>query len=182
MIKISKLSLMASMLILAGGMWQLVNAQDMESTAPAPSPRARTYVISETAGPSSPSREVTAGEDWSPESALEVRGQQGIQYLSGGVTKEERLEFNGLTQQFNLRLLFALRGSGDYLAAVQVNILDAHGGSVLNVESEGPWFFAQLPPGDYTVEVTAPVPVNQQSQRKKVHILNSRQSQLKFYW
>lgn len=158
------------MLILSGGILQPpASAQQMQSASGA-------------AGEPWQSQDVAADQELSPAESVQVHSEQGIRYISGGVGEDERLGFKALSNQFNLRLLFAMQGSGDYLAAVQVNILDAHGETILSVESEGPWFFAQLTPGNYTVEVTAPGPTDQQSQRKKVHILGSRQSQLNFYW
>ncbi len=75
-------------------------------------------------------------------------------YVSGGVGESERSDLHALSSQFNLHLMFATQGSGEYLSAVQVTILDANKAPVLSAESSGPWFYAQLPPGDYSVEVT----------------------------
>ena len=93
----------------------------------------------------------------------------------------ERTELEALSNQFNLRLLFAMQGSGEYLSAIRVNILDAHGATILTAESKGPWFFAQLAPGDYTVETSIPGQAQQQSQRQTVHIKHSGQSRLDFH-
>ncbi len=80
-------------------------------------------------------------------------------------------------------MLFATQGSGEYLSAVQVNILDARNGQVLSAESKGPWFFAQLPPGDYNLEVTPTGSRGQgETQRKTVRIDGSSRSRLDFYW
>lgn len=35
-------------------------------------------------------------------------------------------------------------------------ITDAHGGTVLTAKSQGSWFFTQLPPGAYAVDVSTP--------------------------
>jgi hypothetical protein len=198
MVKMHKISLVATALILGGGMWQSASAQqaynappayDSDSppryqeptpVMPAPLPRSNFYAGSESAAPLSQSPAATPG---SPASRLmQVRVDQGIRYISGGVGEGERAEFNALSNQFNLRLMFAMQGSGEYLSAVRVNILDSRGGSVLSVESKGPWFLAQLPPGDYTVEVSATDQASQQPQRQKAHIEGSGQSRLDFYW
>jgi hypothetical protein len=102
--------------------------------------------------------------------------------MSGGVGEGERTELDALSNQFNLRLLFAMQGSGEYLSAVRVNIRDARGETVLTAESKGPWFFAQLAPGDYTVEASVPGQAQQQPQRQTAHIEGSRQSRLDFRW
>jgi len=113
-----------------------------------------------------------------PDHSVQVYHDGDIRYVSGGIGAGEREELNALSSQFNLRLLFAMQDSGDYLADVQVNIMDAHGAVILRTESYGPWFFAQLPPGAYTVEVAA----SGQTQRQTTRIDRSHQARLNFYW
>jgi hypothetical protein len=127
--------------------------------------------------------DTAAGPDESPRGGLaQVQSDRGIRYVSGGVGEGERAELDALSDQFNLRLLFAMQGSGEYLSAVRVNILDARGGTILTAESKGPWFFAQLAPGDYTVEASVTDQAQGQPQRQKVHIESSGQSRLDFRW
>lgn len=115
--------------------------------------------------------------------AAQSHDEGGIRYLSGGVGESERTELNAQSSQYNLHLMFAKQGSGEYLSAVRVNILDARGTPVLTTQSTGPWFFVQLPPGDYSVEATPTVQVGlNQTQRKQVHITESGQSKSDFYW
>ncbi len=113
----------------------------------------------------------------------EIKTDGGIRYVSGGVGESERRELNALSHEFNLHLMFATQGSGEYLSAVRVSILEARQGAVLTAQSKGPWFYAQLPPGDYRVEVT---PTGQrgegQTQRKAVHLDGSSPSKMDFYW
>ena len=120
-----------------------------------------------------------AGPGWSPPGGfLRVQDYQGIRYVSGGVGEGERAALDALSGQFNLRLLFAMQGSGDYLADVRVNVVDSRGAVVLNASSNGPWFLVALPPGSYTVEVSA----MDQTQRQSANIGGSSQSRLNFYW
>lgn len=46
-------------------------------------------------------------------------------YVSGGVGEGEPTELNTLSNSFNLRLQFAILGSGEYLSAVRRSFLDA---------------------------------------------------------
>lgn len=116
-------------------------------------------------------------QGWTPRSGLQVREDRGIRYVSGGIGVGEREELNALASQFNLRLLFAVQ-AGNYLADIRVNITNARGETVLNAKSEGPWFFAQLPPGTYTVDVDA----MGRTQGQSVRINSGRQSRLNFFW
>ena len=197
MAKMYRISLMSTALILGGGLLPSAGAQQTNNAPPTydsdspphyqeptpvmptPLPRSNFYAGSESA-PLSQSPDTAAG---SPASRLmQVHTDQGIRYVSGGVGEGERAELNALSNQFNLRLLFAMQGSGEYLSAVRVNILDTRGGSILTVGSKGPWFLAQLPPGDYVVEASATDQSSQQPQRKTAHIEGSGQSRLDFYW
>ena len=119
-----------------------------------------------------------SGPGYSPSgSFLQVRDDRGIRYVSGGIGLGEREELRALSPQFNLRLMFAMHGSGNYLADVQVRILDSRGAAVLNATAQGPYFLTQLPPGRYTVEVST----LDQTQRQTARV-DARQTQLNFYW
>lgn len=154
--------------------------QEPTPVTPAPLPRPNPHAGAESAAPSS---EAAAGPNGSPlDRLLQVYNDQGIRYVSGGVGEGERAELNALSNQFNLRVLFAMQGSGEYLSAVQMNILDARGETILTAESKGPWFFAQLTPGDYTVEASISGEARRQPQRQTVQIKGSGQSRLEFRW
>jgi hypothetical protein len=195
-----RLTFMAVTLILGGGILQSAGAQDTQPAALGDSPSgyqepastAGEWAISPLPRPSTgaeamalPSSSQDAGTkplSSHPENLVPIVSDQGIRYVSGGVGEDERAELDALSNQYNLRLLFAMQGSGEYLAAVRVNILDAHGGTVLTAQSRGPWFFAQLPSGDYVVDVSTPGQGLQQPQRQEVHIGDSGQSRLDFRW
>lgn len=74
----------------------------------------------------------------------------GVSYVSGGVGTASIDRINALAGGFNLKLVFA-GASGAYLADVRVNIADSKGRTLLDVPSEGPWFLAELPRGDYRI-------------------------------
>ena len=113
-----------------------------------------------------------------PGGLLEIQNYRGIRYVSGGVGEGERAELNALSSRFNLRLLFAMQGSGSYVADVRVKVRDDRGEWALVAESKGPWFLAELPPGTYSVEAEA----LGQSQRQTARIGGARQPRLNFYW
>ena len=75
-----------------------------------------------------------------------------VPYTSDGVGDESQANLNAQKGDYNLKLVFAMK-TGEYLANVKVNIADRKG-TVLDVKSDGPWFFARLPAGTYTVVST----------------------------
>ena len=78
-------------------------------------------------------------------------GASSVPYISGGVGYDERARMESAKSQYNLRLLFAISGSGSYLSAVKVRIQDPRGATLLDATSNGPWLYAQLPPGAYVL-------------------------------
>ena len=85
--------------------------------------------------------------------ALQVHDYQGTPYASGGIGAEEQEQLKTMAGRFNLKLVFADR-SGEFLADIQVHIQDPQSKVVLEAVSTGPWFYAKLPPGAYTVQVS----------------------------
>lgn len=75
---------------------------------------------------------------------------QGVEFLSGGVGKDERDAMKQHAKAFNTHLVFA-DSSGKYLSAVAVRITDAKGKAVLETTTQGPWLYANLPAGSYDV-------------------------------
>jgi hypothetical protein len=198
MTKNQRCGLMALPLLLGGAMMQSAWAQNAQPIydagagqpigAPAPA------VIAPLPGSDSSARaaaiaapasaaDAMAGRDAPVAGGLQpIQSDQGIRYISGGVGEDERTTLDALANQFNLHLMFARQGSGEYFAAVRVNILDTHGATVLTAESRGPWLFAQLPSGDYVVEASPPDQANLQPQRQTVHVDGSHKSKMDFYW
>jgi len=76
----------------------------------------------------------------------------GIAYLTGGVGADERADMARTARDFNLKLVFA-EPSRPYLADVRVEIRDKSGTKLVDTSSDGPWFFARLPEGEYKVTV-----------------------------
>ncbi len=82
-----------------------------------------------------------------------VQSAGGVPYVSGGVGAESIDRLNLLAGDFNLKLVFAMK-AGDYLSDVRVAIADAKGRTLLDATSEGPWFLAKLPSGNYRIVAT----------------------------
>jgi hypothetical protein len=89
---------------------------------------------------------------------LQLRNYGGVDYVSGGVGKDEADALKQQSADFALTLEFASSRTaegdvspGAYLADVKVDIRDAQGHPMLNATSEGPLLLVRLPPGNYTV-------------------------------
>ena len=73
-----------------------------------------------------------------------------IQAVSGAVGLEDRQRMLQSYGDYNLHLAFA-QSDGPYLADVGLSIRSADGQLVWSGFSEGPYFFAQVPGGQYQV-------------------------------
>lgn len=80
--------------------------------------------------------------------------------------------------EFNLRLLFAEKGSGSYVAGVKVRLDDKSGKAILTLDATGPIVLAKLPAGSYRVSAEA----NGKTSVKAFTVQPSRQTELNFYW
>lgn len=109
--------------------------------------------------------------------ALEVREQNGIAFITGGTGKEEQAAIESMGGRFSLQLLFAVT-RGDYLADVSVRILDARGNVVLDTTSRGPFLYADLPSGVYTVEAR----FHDDTKRQNVRVGPRGPQRVSFYW
>lgn len=116
---------------------------------------------------------------WAAQSAPKAARSGGDQVavISGGIGETARQELAAKAKDYNLKLVFAL-ASREYLADVQVDIADAQGKNVASELSEGPWMFAKLPPGSYTVKAT----VNDKTETKKVSVGKQGQKTVNFLW
>ena len=82
----------------------------------------------------------------------EVQGQVAV--LHGGIGEEDRAEMKQKSGEYNLHLTFARKVSGSYLSQVRVVVRNAQGAVILDTIAAGPWLFARLPQGEFTVEAT----------------------------
>ncbi|GAB2874278.1 hypothetical protein GCM10027277_49390 [Pseudoduganella ginsengisoli] len=108
-------------------------------------------------------------------------GAAGVVYASGGIGVEERAVLESARSEFNLRMTFASKGSGEYRADVNVEIraIQAPGNPVvLKADNTGPLFYASLPPGRYEVKAQS----GGQQQARHVVLPQRGALQAYFYW
>ncbi len=87
------------------------------------------------------------------EMGLKTGKMGGISFMTGGAGKGERAEMEKMAGKYNLKIILATT-SGAYLALLPITIYDSNGNQVLKAEASGPWFYARLPEGRYTIKVT----------------------------
>ena len=83
----------------------------------------------------------------------QVQRQGSVEFVSGGVGLDESKALQAARSQWPLSLRFTGRNA-EFLADVHVRIVDAHGASVLDATSRGPYMLVRVRPGRYTVHVS----------------------------
>ncbi|HUB94509.1 MAG TPA: hypothetical protein VL993_01240 [Stellaceae bacterium] len=82
-------------------------------------------------------------------------GRQGdIQFVSGGSSLDDREALRDVAGKYDVRLTFAVLPGRQYLSGVNVKLADSSGRTVLDTVSDGPLFYAAVPPGHYRLTVT----------------------------
>jgi hypothetical protein len=89
----------------------------------------------------------------------------GVAYVSGGVGDDSSDRMASMSREYNLKLMFTLN-EGNYLSDVNVAVTDARGNKVIDDVANGPFLFAKLPAGQYTVTATH----EGKSQTRKVNV------------
>jgi hypothetical protein len=114
-----------------------------------------------------------AQEDWP-----EPQTQGDATFVSGGIGESERSAMEAMKSDYNLNLLFAAKGTGEFLADVNVRIADAQGNTVVEAVADGPFLFARLKPGNYTVLAEKDGRVLRQNAK----VGGGKRASLAFYW
>lgn len=84
--------------------------------------------------------------------ALETQNSNGINFIAGGISDDERSEL-AARKDFSL-LIKAAAKAGNYLSDVNVKIASAKGATVFEAMMDGPWLLVQLAPGTYTLNAS----------------------------
>ncbi|AWV04710.1 carboxypeptidase regulatory-like domain-containing protein [Burkholderia sp. JP2-270] len=92
---------------------------------------------------------LNAGANALAQTSTEPIVRNGVAYITGGIGQDEVTAFRDVAPRYNLRLTFASK-TGQYLSDVDVT-LSSGKSTVLDVHTSGPFLFARVPPGRYTV-------------------------------
>jgi hypothetical protein len=109
--------------------------------------------------------------------ALTTNTANGISYLTGGITLDERQEMSDQRKNFSLLLKLAAK-SGKYLGDSSVMVTNAKNAVVFEGATDGPWLFMNLPAGNYKVTVKN----GDVSQSQKISIEKNAHRDVTMYW
>jgi len=108
--------------------------------------------------------------------------ENGVQYVSGGIGKDESDAFKAAKSQYPLAMTFAATSPGSsstpYVAQIQVEIKDESGKTVLNLPSVGPYLLVDLEPGHYEISAT----YEGDTQTHEVTVVGDGSADLRYTW
>lgn len=113
-------------------------------------------------------------------SAVSAVTEGDITYLTGGIGKAESVAMRANAKNYALEIIFVEKFGAleAYLSEVKLQIIDTSKNTLLDMDTKGPYFLANLPQGKYqvTAEYKGTVKTQLVSISKKKH------SKLIFWW
>lgn len=109
---------------------------------------------------------------------LKPETQGDITFVSGGIGETERTAMQDMKADYNLNLLFAYKGTGEFISDVNVQIADRKGNALVETLAVGPYLFARLKPGNYIVTAEK----EGKQIRRKATVTGRKTTSLSFYW
>ena len=109
-----------------------------------------------------------------------VQRSGSVEYVSGGIGKDESTAMQAAAAQWPLALEFAVTGAerAQFASDVQVAVRDSAGRVVLDAVSDGPFLLARIAPGAYSVEAT----LQGRVQRRQVTLRQGASAKVMFSW
>ena len=121
---------------------------------------------------------LVAGSEYACSELERGLSARGVPYIVGGWSSEARRELAVQAGEFSLTLLFAHRGSCEYIADVNVRVTNERGEELVTLEEAGPIVLFGLGPGSYQVTVTR----NGQALARTIAVGPRTRRQTVFYW
>jgi hypothetical protein len=84
-----------------------------------------------------------------------LQQSNGVKYLSGGASEEDRNRMRAQTADYPLAIALSGPG-GEYIVADSLKLSNAAGNEIAAVPNAGPVVMFNLPPGRYTAEIALP--------------------------
>jgi hypothetical protein len=106
------------------------------------------------------------------------QSEQGISYITGGISEDEADALKRYVKQFNLRVIFSEGASGRSITDVNVSIYNTQGQLVFSVNEAQPQLMLNLPNGTYTIGAL----YNGDKQSHKFTISSDKQKKIILNW
>lgn len=109
---------------------------------------------------------------------LAMQATEAVPFMNGGVSVEEATLMRKSAKDYNLRMEFSERKDNEFVAAVDVSVIDLQGRTVLSLTDAGPIVNVKLPDGRYRVAAT----FHGQTETQRVTLHGNAAQDLYFHW
>ena len=133
-----------------GGAFAQTNVAPLVQQRIAPAPSATVYTAPSVAYGNTID---SVGNGAIPALPLEEQVSNGVSFINGGIGDEELAELKNKAGEFNLHVMLSAP-KGEYISDVSLRILDSAGATLVSVDDAGPYFYAHMNAGHYTLETT----------------------------
>ena len=111
-------------------------------------------------------------------SVVEEQQGQKAKYVNGGIGDDQTRYMQSIAKNWPLHLMFSQLKANEFIAAVNLLIVDSRDTTFLQLDSAGPLTYVQLPPGTYRITASH----QGESQTRKVTINSKNRSDVHFHW
>lgn len=111
-------------------------------------------------------------------SVVEEQQGQKAKYVNGGIGDDQTRYMQSIAKNWPLHLMFSQLKANEFIAAVNLLIVDSRDTTFLQLDSAGPLTYVQLPPGTYRITASH----QGESQTRKVTINSKNRSDVYFHW
>lgn len=87
-----------------------------------------------------------------PFADIPVRKQSGINFVSGGMTDDERKEMQRISNKYPMQLVFIAGDNQAPIKGVKVTVKDLKGSPQIEALADGPYFFFNPPSGRWIMD------------------------------
>lgn len=110
----------------------------------------------------------------------DVKQQNGIDYLTGGVGLEESTAIKEEAKRWPLKVMMSelSEGKAVWIADAELRIKNQNNRLLLDIKCDGPFALIRLDPGKYTIEAT----FNGMAQKRQVLVVSGSPQQISITW
>lgn len=107
----------------------------------------------------------------------EAQGQIA-KYVNGGIGDDQTNYMQSIAKNWPLRIMFSQLKANEFIASVNLLIVDSRNTTFLQLDSAGPLTYVQLPPGIYRITASH----QGESQSRKITLRDNKNSDIHFHW
>jgi opacity protein-like surface antigen len=109
---------------------------------------------------------------------VSIEQGQAAKYVNGGVGESQTKYMQSIAKDWSLRMMFSQLKANEFIAGVNLLIIDTRGTTYLQLDNAGPLTYAMLPAGRYRITAQ----FDGQSQTREVSLGGKNSRDVHFHW